>query len=571
MSFVITLILALDIIASATNTIPVGQDVGSLQREVKEIKEKESASKDLIKGKEEVEIKERSQIIPDIKETNDTSEKILIKEITVLGYTLISIEKMYDLISPYENRELSFQDFNEVARIITEEYRKNGYATSFAYLPPQKIESNTLTINVMEGRIGDINLTGNKYFKESILLKYLDVRKNKIFNYDELRQNINYINEHPDRSAKIILDKGKNQGQTDINVSIKDRIPLHVTLGYNNYNSDFLDNNKYMLELKSTNFLGLDHQFFAELQRGGVDQYELYSGRYLIPLSPRTKVGAVYMRLDQELGGSVNDLDIQGTGDIGQIYLTHKFIENNNFALSLNAGFDYKDIENTLLGLKYSKDNMRVVKMGFDMDIMDNWGGRSILVQEFNYGIEDIMGGLEKKDPASSRLGAGGRFFKSVSTLARIQSLPHDTSVMLKGSAQLTGYNLVSTEQFNIGGFTSVRGYPVSEYAGDRGYVASIEYYVPPYFLSKSVKIPKTNINVYDSLRFMIFFDWGQVKTKNPQVGESSAEEIFSVGPALRFNIPEKFSVSFDYGFVLGQEATDGSDSRGYVEAKLFF
>ena len=326
-----------------------------------------------------------------------------------------------------------------------------------------------------------------------------------------------------------------------------------------------------MLELKCTNFLGLDHVISGEAQLGENNTFELYSGRYLMPITPRLDLGGSYIRMDQELKGDVEILEIKGTGDIANIYMSYKLIEGDNFSMSVSPGFDYKDIENKVLGAVYSEDKMRIAKLGLDFDINDPLGGRSIIAQEFDCGIEDILGGLKAKDPIASRAGTGGRFYRSVTNAARIQSLPGDLALMLKGSMQLTSYSLVSTEQFNIGGFTSVRGYPVAEYSGDKGYTASAELYIPPFIIPKSIKVPFTDTTFYDAIRFVGFADWGRVETRDPALGEAEDESIYSAGPAIRFEIPQRLSVSCDYGFQLGQDANDGSESRFYVEAKLYF
>jgi len=238
--------------------------------------------------------------------------------------------------------------------------------------------------------------------------------------------------------------------------------------------------------------------------------------------------------------------------------------------MSISPGFDYKEIQNTVLGVVISEDHMRVAKIGVDLDFSDRLNGRNIITQEFDMGIKDIFGGLARKDPGASRVGSGGEFFKMVTNAARIQSLPWDTTLMVKGSMQLTAYNLTSTEQFNIGGPTSVRGYPVAEYAGDSGGTASAEFYVPPYFIPKEWTVPFSDTSFYDAIRILGFFDWGYVTTKTTQIGESGNETLFSAGPALRFDVPGKMSLSLDWGFGLGQQGSDGIKNRGYVEVKVF-
>ena len=92
-------------------------------------------------------------------------EKILIKRINVTGATLVSLVELDRIIGQFENRELSVKDMQRAADTITDLYRRKGYVTSRAYIPPQKIEAGVLEIRVVEGTTGDFQVKGNKYFK----------------------------------------------------------------------------------------------------------------------------------------------------------------------------------------------------------------------------------------------------------------------------------------------------------------------------------------------------------------------------------------------------------------------
>jgi len=570
--FIIVVMLLLSSNSLIASQIPTGQDVGSVETSQEQTTKRRSLFKKLKKPKKEAVIEDKEskpKVASD--QVKGADSKVLIKKINVTGATLITSKQIDAIISPYEGKKLSLADFRTIADSITSELRSLGYATSYAYLPPQKVENNTIRIEVTEGRVGDITIDGNKYFNTKRLLSFIRSVKGDLFNYDSLREDLNYINEHPDRNAKVVLVRGKDPGATDLNISVADRPPVHVTLGYSNYNSRYVERNKYSAEFKATNMLGFDDIATVEAQMGEAGRYELYSARYLFPLTRNLKIGASYIHIEQTLGRNVSALDIKGIGDVVSLYLPYKIIDTDNFAMSINPGFDYKEIDNEILKTVISQDNMRIAKIGVDIDMADRFNGRTIIVQSFDYGIDDILGGLKYKDPKASRAGSGGRFFRSITNLARVQSLPASMSLMLKGAAQLTAYNLTSSEQFSIGGITTVRGYPNTEQTGDKGYNASAELFIPPYFLPKKLKVPYTESTFFDALRLVGFVDWGRVELNNPQVGESKHEQLLSVGPAVRFNIPDKMSISFDYGFQLGQDASDGSETRGYVEAKLFF
>jgi hemolysin activation/secretion protein len=574
-----SLLVVLSFIVSTSvyaQQLPSGvRSMGSLESELMGEKKQKSLVKK-VETKRKEPVIEEDQIIPKAPELEgaDSSYKVFIKKIEVEGAETLDRRAVNAIILPYENRELTLQDFRDITEKITGEYRKKGNVTSMAYLVPQKIENNTLKIMASEGRVGDITVTGNDYFKTSLLLRYLDTKKGQILNYDELRKNLSFINESPDRNASVVLVKGKEQGETDIDMKVEDKMPLHAMLGYNNYNPRYLDRNRFMAEIKSNNFLGLGHIFSIEGQSelNNFDMYQLVAARYLMPLWRQFKVGAYYMRLRQNLGGDVSTLNVKGEGDIASVYCSYKFIDTENLTININPGFDYKDIDNKVLGVTVSQDRLRVAKLSFDIDWSDMFGGRTIVVQELHWGIPNMFGGLKSEDSRASRAsaGTGGSFFKYVLNGVRVQSLPWEMSALFKGAVQLSSDSLCSTEQYNVGGISTVRGYPVAEYAGDNGFLGSAELYVPPYFIPKEWKVPFTDIPLYQSLRIMGFFDWGLVTTRDPQAGETSSEIIYSAGPAIRFNIPEKVSVSFDYGYALGQKATDGSAARAYVEVKIF-
>ncbi|MDD5595645.1 MAG: POTRA domain-containing protein, partial [Candidatus Omnitrophica bacterium] len=63
----------------------------------------------------------------------------------------------------------------KIADKITEIYRKKGRTTSRAYLPPQTIKDGILTIKVIEGKVGKIDIRGNRYFRTSLLEKKLNL------------------------------------------------------------------------------------------------------------------------------------------------------------------------------------------------------------------------------------------------------------------------------------------------------------------------------------------------------------------------------------------------------------
>ncbi|MBI3601964.1 MAG: ShlB/FhaC/HecB family hemolysin secretion/activation protein [Candidatus Omnitrophica bacterium] len=553
--------------------VPSGQDAGSTIQRLDQEKAKQDLSKSLEYGKKKAEIegKENVEQARPAQAPTGATTKVLIKSIVVEGVTLLKQQDIQKVTTSYEGKELNLDGFREVADKITDLYRRKGYATSFAFVRPQKINNNTLVVSIVEGRVGDVRISGNKWFRSHLLMHYLELRRDQFFNYDVLRENLRQMNEHPDVNGRAVLSRSEAPGATDVEVQVKEHVPFHATLGYNNYNSTFLGRNKYSVELKSTNFSGHGDILSGEIQAGEAYRYHLYSGRYLFPLTSRAAVGVYYLHVNQALGRSLRDLHIKGEGDVANAYFSYKLIDRQNFSLDVSPSFEYKDIKNQQSGLVTSEDNTRAVSLGFDLDASDAFKGRTIVTQQFDFGIPNIMGGISAKDDTTSRLGGAGRFFRSVTNAARVQAMPFSSVLMFKGAAQLTNYNLTASEQFQVGGYYTVRGYPVSELSGDKGITLSAEWYFPLYFLPKDKFIPHTNTSWRDAFSVMGFFDWGVASNNSPKIGEIKKETIHSAGPGVRFNITNSYYVAFDYGFPLGQQTSDGTKGIAYVETKIFF
>ncbi len=514
----------------------------------------------------EIEDKEKPQQAP----ASTSQQKVLIKKIDVLGVTLLREDKINKITSQYENQDLSMADMQKVADLITDAYRKKGYITSRAYLPPQKIEQNTVEIRVMEGAMGNVEIKGNRYFKTKLLRKKITLAKGEPFNYDILKSNLSKLNEHPDRKTRAVLMPGKEPGTTDIVLEVKDKLPIHFGLDWDNYGSRYISKNRYRGTITHNNLLGFDDILTLQYQKSERNAYWLSSARYLLPLTDDFSIGAYGARSRVTLGKEFEEMDARAKSRLYGIYTIHSIIQKEDFSLNFNLGFDYKDVFNFFLGDETSRDRLRIGKAGVDIDATDKFG-RTIITQEIGYGIPGIMGGLETRDPHASREGAGGKFVKNTLNLLRLQKLPFDSILYWKNQLQFSPYILPSTEQFQIGGVANVRGYPPAEVVGDQGYAMTWELSLPVYFIPKSIKVPLSEAKLYDSVRVALFYDWANTRLRRPQPGEEKNKTLRGAGVGVRVYLPEDFSTRVDFAWPLDNTPSDGNHLHTWFEISKAF
>jgi len=150
--------------------------------------------------------------------------------------------------------------------------------------------------------------------------------------------------------------------------------------------------------------------------------------------------------------------------------------------------------------------------------------------------------------------------------LDRVSKLPFDFSFSNHFNFQFATTNLLPSEQLEMGGYNSVRGYNDYDVTGtDQGWVLQNELRTPPVSIFECFKGAK----IQDQLQFLFFFDAGQAWPENGAIvlnnGNAVSEvTMASVGPGIRYSINPYLTVRADYGFQL-YDTGDPKASRWHL------
>jgi len=362
-------------------------------------------------------------------------------------------------------------------------------------------------------------------------------------------------------------------GTTDVVIQVVDHLPIHIGFEYDNHGSRFIKEQRYAVTLEHNNVLGFDDRFYGKFQMAQQELLLLSQIRYTFPIGKKWEIGAHYSGSRTRLAKDFEDLETLAKSQVIGVLGSYRIIEDNDMELKLNWGFDHKRFIDEQLGVEVSRDDLRVVNAGLDLDISDPFG-RTIITGAANVGLVDILKASPAKNPNSSRsaAGAGGKFSKGVFNLFRLQPMPWQTAILWKNSAQLSNHDLVSSEQFQIGGAQSVRAYAPAEYAGDKGWYTAIDWSIPFYFLPKEANVPfYDDVTFYDSLRFVAFWDWAFADTKTPAANDKERHTIKGYGFGVRFNVKDDIEARVEVGIPIGKRSSDGSHAHPWFELNLKF
>ncbi|MES2199149.1 MAG: ShlB/FhaC/HecB family hemolysin secretion/activation protein [Chlamydiota bacterium] len=486
-------------------------------------------------------------------------ETALITSISLQGNDVLSSKVIRSLVAKYENLELSMKDIKELCLKIQERYVKKGYFLARVYPPAQEVKEGKLTLEVIEGRLGEVTVQGQKHYKETFIRKYFAKFQGKAINYDDLLKVLFLVNENSDLQVGAIFKKGQESGTADLIIQVQDKRPCHLFIDENNYGAQNTTIWRTGAKFDYGNlFTGGDTFSLTEVVGNPVNNLNFTNASYQIPLNTiGTAIKFSYLYSYFHVSQAV-ELNLRGKTQIGSVEVSQACTRSRNLSTDMYASFDYKQMQNYQGGITTSNDKLRIFTLGFTFDGMDALRGRNIADVYYTCGIPHILGGLKTETSLSSRKGSGGSFSILNVDYTRIQTLSKKCFLMLHASGQATPYKLPLSEQMYIGGIGTVRGFPMAAALGDDGYYANLELRTPFPGLVET-KVPFMHRKWKDFLQLIGFVDQGGVLLNGGGEDQKKHLSMTSAGVGVRIFAPFHINISFDIGFPLTEEKKQSS------------
>jgi hemolysin activation/secretion protein len=98
----------------------------------------------------------------------DLPAAITVERYEVVDSTVFSPEELAAVTAPFTGT-ISFAELLQARSAVTQLYVDQGYITSGAFIPPQTLEGNVVVIQVVEGSLEGVNVTGNRRLRSSYI------------------------------------------------------------------------------------------------------------------------------------------------------------------------------------------------------------------------------------------------------------------------------------------------------------------------------------------------------------------------------------------------------------------
>ena len=494
-----------------------------------------------------------SEVEPDLPPGAGETEFFL-ADITIDGATVYGNADLRPLYAEHLQTDISLAILYGIASAIESRYREDGYILSRAIVPAQSVSDGVYRIQVIEGFVTNVIVEGEIGSSRGLVERYMSrIPESRPVNIADIERYLLLMNDLPGISGTGVLrPSGSEVGAAELVVTAQRKRFDGFAL-MDNRGSEFTGEQGVALGLSANSFTPFGEQtelvLFSALddeeQRVAQITYEQQIG------SDGLKVRGLASYGDSEPGGSIEALEVEQETLLLSFEAEYPYIRSRRFNFSVSAGFDYIEQDSELFGgsLTVVDDSLRVLHATAFFDYRDGFNGANSAQIGIRQGLP-ILGASDKGDNALSRVEGDGTFTSINAEVARLQRITSEFNLLARVGGQYGATELLSTEEFEVGGLTFGRGYDPSELTGDSGLGASVE-------LQFSQAPGWTFLQSY---QFYAFYDFGVVW--NTDSNTPSEESLASAGIGVRTNLTDWLFADFEVAQPLTRELENRSDNR---------
>ena len=460
--------------------------------------------------------------------------KVFVKEVRIIGSTVMTPEELADVVKPYLNQELTTERLEELRRAITLKYVQKGYITSGAVLPDQQVVNGIITFQIVEGKLSNINVEGTNWFHPIYFTSRLNLSAGPPVNLNELRDRLQLFLQDQ-RIARINseLQPGLGPGLGVLNVRVQETNPWRAWAEFNNYQSPTVGAERGLVTLAHLNPLGLgDSASFTWGVSEGVDP--LVDGSYAIPFTPWDTTLIFQFRKNDfsVVERSFKALNIKSETEIFTLSLRQPLYRTPTQEFAITLIGERLENKNFLLGIPFSftpgttaqgKAVLSVLR--FAQEWVDRSPNQVLSARSrFSVGVDTLGATIN-----SSSSVPDGQFF---TWLGQVQGAhrfdPYRIQVIGRMDLQIANDRLFPLEQYAMGGRFTVRGYRENQLVRDNAFLFTVESRIPV--------LP--SILGLETVQFAPFIDVG--RSWNAKGRTPSPHTLASIGAGLRFSFRQQ-------------------------------
>ena len=501
------------------------------------------------------------------------------------GYTLEEVSEISDLMAQIEDdtsgdrvgpldvqrlvflirdqrrrRGVTVGMVESVADTITRYYRERGFILAKAYIPEQRVRDGVVTLTLLLGDLGEVQVQNNKKYKASTIEGVFDPVVGEPVTATTIEERLFFVNDMPGLSAQAYFEPGSQVGDTRLNINVVEETSFAGNVRLDNHGSSSTGEYRIYTDGYWNNPAGIGDQLHIGILGTVEPANSLYGSiHYGIPLfSPRAKF---------TFGGSTNDFVSETlTSDYVLVGTSVVFDATLNYILTRSRVKNYsaelrfsnvdseisEDTETPSFQPGELDDVVRNLDIVFNFDVLlEKWramhqGGIRLTLGDF------VEGRGYNQDEKPVSLAMDYSFIKFM----RVPFTQANSRLQMRFSGQYAETSLPSTSQLSLAGPNKLRGFNVNEFNADQGAYIGVDWiFNGPKFLDFDI----AGESFSDLIQPYLFWDGGYgvsnyqgIIATDPAAAESrdvpdTWAYLSDVGVGLKFSFRNNFRTNFSY------------------------
>jgi hemolysin activation/secretion protein len=424
--------------------------------------------------------------------------RITVHEFRVTGSTVFSREELSRLTDPYSGRPLGSEELEQLRQRLTRLYVDAGYMNSGAVLPDQDVREGVIEYSIVEGRLSEVRVEGNRWFRDAYLQTRILRGAHTPLRLADLEQELQLLQQDPRiRRVDAELLPGQRPGEARLRAGIEEEVPFAASLELSNHDSPSVGNRRAQLDLAHRNLSGWGDTLHAMLV-GNQGLWDAEVG-YEIPVTRwDTTLGGWFRQGSSDvIEDSFEALGIASEARTIGVELRQPVYRTLSNELELALVAEMRESESFLNGderfpfeegTEDGRVELSVVRARVD------WVHRDLdqvlaLRFQLSAGL-DVLGATQddcaydtngvcttenRDEIPDARFAAWLGQFQWVRRFDRFLG----SQLVFRTDLQLAFDPLFSLEQFALGGHLTVRGYRENQLVRDNGLASSLELRIP--------------------------------------------------------------------------------------------
>ena len=144
----------------------------------------------------------------------------------VEGNTLLPEAQVQGIVAPLAGPKRVYGDIQKALEALEGAYRAAGFSTVQVFVPEQELTTGVVRLQVTEGVIGKVVISGNHYFDERNIRASLPaLKEGNAPNLRQMSEDIQLSNENPAKQLEVTLGVSEEEGKVDAKVVVAEENP----------------------------------------------------------------------------------------------------------------------------------------------------------------------------------------------------------------------------------------------------------------------------------------------------------------------------------------------------------